>query len=502
MIEPIGSGRFGQIFLALDGVSDTQVAIKTLKPHGIEDRETARRRFLREMKVIDTLVHNNIVTLYDYGESENGEFFMVLEYLEGETLRERLDRESLSATEAVDVVRQVALALETAHQCDVIHRDLKPENIMLVDSEEGFTVKVFDFGLAKLMSEISSESEGQVTRPGSTVGTPGYVAPEQTTDMDVGPWTDVYALGLIFYEILTGEPAIQPDSVEEALETHRSPEPLELPKFETTPDGIQPILRDMTRKSPKNRYTSARDMAKDLDQLEYLDRSSFTGSLGVAVDPDTGKIITSGPDSPGSTSDQNEDNESLPDLEELTRTDELELQWSKKSYENKSQDEDKNRSQMTGEADEEVAEFIAEKKQKSSKKWKRLIFLKVYGERALSVLVFLFAFWVLSLSFPSLDATARTAVGLTPVIFSFVLRTAKYFFPSAKTYTLRRVIASWSLTGVLVVHILKPGVIRKQLGTDPYWFATHVPDFPMSDQLNAVGLQFAQMYANLLGFIV
>src|SRR5690554_180844 len=211
----VGAGAYGMIFSAVDEITSERVAIKAIPPADSQSSETAAGRFQREMKVIRALVHANIISLYDWGRTDQGLIFMVLEYIEGETLDQ--------------IAHASPLSLEVALDHGVIHRDLKPANVMLTPTRYGgYKVKVLDFGMAKLLSKIEDESIVDLTREGIAVGTPRYIAPEQARGLPVGPAADMYAVGLLFYEMLAGEQAVKASSVQDAISAHVSRKPLEL----------------------------------------------------------------------------------------------------------------------------------------------------------------------------------------------------------------------------------------------------------------------------------
>lgn len=266
--EAIGTGAYGEIFGAVDEQTGQQVAIKALPLAGRDIHDTARGRFQREMMVIRNLNHPNIIAIYDWGERDNQVVFMALEYVEGHTLERIVRNQPMALEQAIHVAHQIALALQAAHVLGVIHRDLKPANIMLSQTSEGdYVVKVLDFGMAKMLSKIEDESIVELTREGMAVGTPRYIAPEQARGLPVGPTTDLYALGLLLYEMLTGVQAVKADSVELAVRAHVSAEPLELAEIDQVPAMVRPVLAKLLEKKVVNRY---QDAAEVLVQLEAL----------------------------------------------------------------------------------------------------------------------------------------------------------------------------------------------------------------------------------------
>lgn len=263
----VGGGAYGTIYAAVDLSSHERVAIKALPPAQESSSQTAQGRFVREMKVISKIAHPNIVQIYDFGETQDQIPFMVLEFVQGQTLEREVHQNPMPLEVGLEMTRQIALALAAAHSHGVIHRDLKPANIM-VDRRPGYVqIKVLDFGMAKVLAQFDDNSIVQLTREGVAVGTPRYIAPEQARGQQVGPWTDLYALGLLMYEIFTGARAVKANTIEDAVLAHVSPEPLVLDEIQMVPPVLHPILFKLMEKDPRKRYQSGHDVAQDIDRL-------------------------------------------------------------------------------------------------------------------------------------------------------------------------------------------------------------------------------------------
>ncbi|MFK7985920.1 MAG: serine/threonine-protein kinase [Sandaracinaceae bacterium] len=257
----LGSGATGTVYRAKSEDGD-EVALKVLDSIGtISGLE---RRFAREAKVLKKLSHPNIVEIVDFGV-EDGETFIAMELLEGETLEQRLERESLPIDEVLPLYAPVLAALSEAHAHEVVHRDLKPANVFLV---EGGEVKLLDFGLAKMLSvEDTPSDEETLTRRGRIVGTPAYMAPEQITDAFVDVRADVYALGVMLFELLADRRPFRYERRSELLRAHLL-EPL--PDITACRSGLwvhealRALIEKALSKSPGDRFEDGTAMNEAL----------------------------------------------------------------------------------------------------------------------------------------------------------------------------------------------------------------------------------------------
>ena len=205
----IGQGGMGRVYAGEDVRLGRQVAIKVMMPAS-EEHERTFRRFQREARAIAALGHQHIVTVYDIGEVDHTKIYLVMEYLDGETLQDRIARHGkLPLMETASVVAQTARALSVAHNAGMVHRDLKPENVMLIrrDERDDF-VKILDFGLAKPFDATAAQ-ESLVTQVGLAMGTPAYMSPEQCCALDLDHRSDIYALGMLAYHMVCGRPAFE-----------------------------------------------------------------------------------------------------------------------------------------------------------------------------------------------------------------------------------------------------------------------------------------------------
>ncbi len=234
--EMVARGGMGRIYRAVQEPLGRAVALKVLTPSfSAEDPESLERRFLREAATCASLTHPNTVTVFDYGAltlSGQETFFIVMEFVEGRTLHNEIRRNGpLTATRAIRVAREICRSLREAHQHGIVHRDLKPSNVMLVTRDEGESVKVLDFGVAKVL-QAGNET---LTHDGSFVGSPRYSAPEQIRGEEVDARADVYALGVVMYEMLSGQPPFARQEAMRTLMAHLQDEVPPLPPRCPTP---------------------------------------------------------------------------------------------------------------------------------------------------------------------------------------------------------------------------------------------------------------------------
>jgi len=279
ILKKLGEGGMGQVYLAEHVKMGRRSAIKVMNPSMVHDPE-AVARFNREASNASRISDAHVCAIYDFGETPEGLIYLAMEFIEGEPLTELIRSEgALPVARAGDIGIQVAAALQAAHDLGIVHRDLKPDNIMLTRSRDGAdAVKVVDFGLAKA---VGGEGGGQkVTRTGLVVGTPEFLSPEQLSGDKLDGRSDVYSLGLVLFNMLTGTLPFPADSVQEAMIKRLTDEPAEL--IEVRPDlhfppGLQQILDTALARSPVHRYQSAAKLAHDLAAVVGLSRDGGAG---------------------------------------------------------------------------------------------------------------------------------------------------------------------------------------------------------------------------------
>lgn len=255
VIKSIGEGGMANVYLAYDTILDRNVAVKVLRGDLANDEKFVRR-FQREALAASSLSNPNIVEVYDVGE-DNGEYYIVMEYIEGKHLKQLLKkRGKLTVSEAVDIVMQITDGLSVAHDSYIIHRDIKPQNIMIL---ENGLVKITDFGIAMAINST------QLTQTNSVMGSVHYLPPEQANGKGATLQSDIYSIGILFYELLTGKlPFKGENAVEIALKHLKEPLPSIRDELPNIPQSVENIIIKATAKNPKNRYADAREMHEDL----------------------------------------------------------------------------------------------------------------------------------------------------------------------------------------------------------------------------------------------
>jgi serine/threonine protein kinase/tetratricopeptide (TPR) repeat protein len=262
ILEPLGEGGMGRVYLAEDPSLGRKLAVKVLPPEFSRDPER-RERLLHEARAASALNHPNILIIHDLGESD-GSLFVAMELVEGSTLREWGLGTLRAPADVVRLLRQAVAALGVAHEAGLVHRDLKPENIMV--RADGL-LKILDFGLARSVSPGAAARTA--TMPGTVMGTAPYMSPEQVLGQPAGPSSDLFSIGTILYELLTGRHPFAADSTVEIMHRilHESPEPPSRVRRTLTAD-FDFVLAKALSKDPTRRHASARDLDVDLETLE------------------------------------------------------------------------------------------------------------------------------------------------------------------------------------------------------------------------------------------
>ena len=255
IVKSIGEGGMANVYLANDTILNRKVAVKVLRGD-LSNDDKFIRRFQREALSVSNLSHPNIVEVYDVGEEE-GSHYIVMEYIEGKTLKQLLKkRESLTLTEVIDIMTQLTDGIAHAHESYIIHRDIKPQNIMIEDDGR---IKITDFGIAMALNAT------QLTQTNSVMGSVHYLPPEQASGKGATIKSDIYSLGILMYELLTGNVPFKGDNaVEIALKHMKDKIPSVRKQDPSIPQDVENIILKAAAKNPRNRYDSAKEMHEDL----------------------------------------------------------------------------------------------------------------------------------------------------------------------------------------------------------------------------------------------
>jgi serine/threonine protein kinase/Tol biopolymer transport system component len=281
VIGPLGAGGMGEVYRARDSILKRDIAIKVL-PSSVSQDPERLRRFEQEAQAAASLNHPNILAVYRFGVFE-GAPYLVSELLEGNTLRQQMERGPLPVRKAIDLGVQIALGLAAAHEKGIVHRDLKPENLFLAKDGQ---VKILDFGLAKWIQpstapEMERRTITHVTEPGVVIGTVGYMSPEQVRGSPADHRADLFAFGAILYEMLTGKRAFHRSTQADTMSAILNEDPAGFSQVtQVTPPGLQRVVHRCLEKNPEQRFQSASDLAFALDAL-----SGSGASLGTAISP-------------------------------------------------------------------------------------------------------------------------------------------------------------------------------------------------------------------------
>src|SRR4029079_265559 len=274
IVEPIGAGGMGAVYKAYDNKLQRTVAVKLLPPEYVSQQDR-RRRFFQEARAASALNHPHILTIYEAGE-DDGRPYIAMEYVEGDTIRQKITKNGLQLRETLDIAIQIASGLARAHERGIMHRDRKPENLML--SRDGFA-KILDFGLAKIIAEreraLVADSEqktlirGVETESGTLMVTVNYMAPEQLLGQKVDRRCDVFSFGVVLTEMLTGSAPFVHDNRIDTMHAilHRDPR-FPADGRPELPSDLQRILIKALAKTPRDRYQTITDLAEELKILK------------------------------------------------------------------------------------------------------------------------------------------------------------------------------------------------------------------------------------------
>ncbi|TDI73571.1 MAG: serine/threonine protein kinase [Bacteroidetes bacterium] len=280
IIEQLGAGGMGIVYKAHDTRLDRTVALKFLPPH-LNSDETSKKRFIQEARAASALDHANICTIHDIDEDEDGKLYIVMSYYDGQTLKYVLDEGPVSVENAVLFGSQIAAGLARAHEAGIVHRDMKPANIMVTERGE---IKILDFGIAKLSEGID------LTKTGSTVGTAAYMSPEQAKGESVDRRSDIWSVGVLLYEMITGKQPFD-GSYEAALIygiVNAPHDPIDV----EMPDGLSELIDRCLSKDPKNRFDSSVELSEALGAFTSSSSSGITVAAPAAAAVPAASAVT------------------------------------------------------------------------------------------------------------------------------------------------------------------------------------------------------------------
>ncbi|MGD8979881.1 MAG: serine/threonine-protein kinase, partial [candidate division WOR-3 bacterium] len=259
ILEELGGGGMGVVYKAKDIKLKRNVALKFL-PHDLTRDRTAKQRFIKEAQTASSLDHPNICNIHEIDETKDGQLFICMACYEGETLKRTIEKGPLDIDRIIDITLQVAQGLVKAHSKEIVHRDIKPANIFI--TEDGH-VKILDFGLAKLVGKSS------LTKTGTATGTVAYMSPEQASGEEVSYQTDIWSLGAVLYEMLSGIQPFKGDSWEAVVYAilNNEPQKIRLSRPDT-PDALQTVVQRMLQKNPQRRYKNVDNLINDLEPIK------------------------------------------------------------------------------------------------------------------------------------------------------------------------------------------------------------------------------------------
>ena len=265
VIEKIGEGGMGKVYKAEHTVLGKLFALKVLNPE-LAQREDSVKRFINEAKITSKIGHPNIIEVTDFGRTPAGSFYFVMEFVNGKTLYDLLsERKTIPVKDTINIITQCADALYAAHQAGIVHRDLKPDNIILIPRGDGnYFVKVLDFGISK----IQGEAKTRLTSSGVIIGTPEYMSPEQASQEETDHRTDIYSLGVIMYQMLTGNLPFYSTNPLTLLMMHKTKSPKPLKSFNPDiPSSLEGICLKCLSKRPEDRYQTMKELMDALNNL-------------------------------------------------------------------------------------------------------------------------------------------------------------------------------------------------------------------------------------------
>lgn len=304
VVKSVGSGGMGTVYLAKHELMNRRVAIKMLRAQYVQD-EGSVKRFQLEARALGKLEHNHIINTHDHGYTVHGQPYIVMEFLQGRSLAEEVkEHKGLPVGRTIDIFDQVCDALDYAHKKGVLHRDLKPGNIMLLtDKEKADYVKVVDFGVAKLM-DVSGEEAQSLTQQGEVCGSPVYMSPEQCLGQDLDRRADVYSMGVVIFETLTGKLPLLGKNMMETMGKHIHEEP---PSFQQVrpdlyiPERLEKVVRKALSKKPEDRHQTMAQLREDLLAADPRPKAQSSASTNLDLRAKISSVALPSDETPKST---------------------------------------------------------------------------------------------------------------------------------------------------------------------------------------------------------
>ena len=284
VVRVLGAGAMGEVYLAKDERLGRQVAIKVIAPGSTSPIPRAARPLPARGAVGVGAESPNVCVVHEIGETEDGRPFIAMEYLQGRNLDEMIGSGGIAVAQAVDIARQIADALDAAHEAGIIHRDIKPSNMNVDDRGR---VKVLDFGLAKRVGSEADAEAARMTQAGTVLGSPAYMSPEQALARPMDHRTDLFSLGTLLYELLTGHVPFAGSSLGDTIHRllHDSPSAIARYNYDVPPELERIVLKLLSAKDPRSRYQTAREVYVDLGELSASQGGETRPRSGPAAVP-------------------------------------------------------------------------------------------------------------------------------------------------------------------------------------------------------------------------
>jgi serine/threonine protein kinase len=496
MARLLEASKNAEFWQGIDTNSRARITVSLYKLDAGDHLDEARERFSEYMERVSHLLHENILTLYDYGHIKQRGVFAVTEDSSAPTLETLLQGDELEAQWVVDIFRELASGLQAAHDKDYIHGDLRP-SLIRAHENTSRPVKIDGFGLGRIIRQFRRQSlidtETDFYGPFSA-----YMAPEQNGENRLGPWTDMYSFGLIFHEALTHSTLVDGDA---AKGEESADETLKLEELEQFPVEIRPVIKKLVAADPEDRYQDAGTLYKDLNRIEVTKESAYSGA---SIDPKTGKVVDPsanksdvmeafGSDGDGESSHVRESSRDKDfDPKVKFETNDLTVDWEKKQYDSGgAPDFDANPSQKTGDVDSHGRQPPLKNSGSFSAFLRRTGFV---AESLLALVLTFAALYVTGLWIHDFSVDTRIWIGLTPVIVSSLARFWLMFSPETQTPSIRRSLVILSGLLFLAAHIFALETLKVQIGEQPLWFMERLQALPFRETFRAGFLKIVNIY--------